>query len=90
MEKKAAVLALAALGFETRLDVVKLLLAVGDDGLPAGEIARRLNVPQNTLSDHLQSLARASVVTAERKSRSIIYRVDSGTLRNLARFVGEM
>lgn len=76
MNNKAAVSALSALAFETRLEAVQLLAEAGDEGLPAGELARRLNVAQNTLSDHLQTLARADLVTTERQSRSIIYRIN--------------
>jgi DNA-binding transcriptional ArsR family regulator len=90
MDRRSAVLALAALGFETRLEAVQLLSAAGDDGLPAGEIARRLGIPQNTLSDHLRSLAQADILTAERKSRSIIYRVNSRTLNEVASFLASI
>jgi len=50
------------------------------EGVPAGELARALGVPQNTLSAHLAILARAGLVVGERQSRSIIYRAKSGDL----------
>lgn len=89
MERKAAVAALAALAFETRLEAVQLLAAVGEDGLAAGELSRRLGVQQNTLSDHLGALARAGILTAERRSRSIIYRANSHTISELISFLDE-
>lgn len=51
------------------------------DGLPAGEIARQLDVPQNTMSAHLGILSRAGLVRAQRHSRSIVYRADLDGLR---------
>ena len=83
MDNKAAISALSALAFETRLEAVQLLADVGDEGMSAGELARRLNVTQNTLSDHLQTLARADLVTAERQSRSIIYRINPAACTRL-------
>lgn len=89
MDKKAAVAALGALAFETRLEAVQMLAQVGDEGLPAGELSRRLGVQQNTLSDHLGALARAGVVTTERRSRSIIYRANFDRVRELIGFLAD-
>lgn len=89
MENEAAVAALAALAFETRLQAVQLLATVGDDGLAAGELSRRLGVQQNTLSDHLASLARAGIVKADRQGRSIIYRANPQAVRDLVLFLNE-
>jgi DNA-binding transcriptional ArsR family regulator len=55
--------------------------------LPAGEIARRLDVPQNTMSAHLAILARAGLVKSERHSRSITYRAELEALRALTLFL---
>lgn len=89
MENKTAVAALAALAFETRLEAVQLLATVGEEGLAAGELSRRLGVQQNTLSDHLGALARAGILTAERRSRSIIYRANSDAISELISFLNE-
>lgn len=89
MDNKVAVAALAALAFDTRLRTVQLLATVGADGLPAGELARRLSVQQNTLSDHLRALVHAGIVTAERKSRSIIYRTNPAMVRDLINFLNQ-
>jgi DNA-binding transcriptional ArsR family regulator len=80
MESEQAILALAALAQSTRLDVFRLLAKHEPDGLAAGDIARSLAVPQNTMSSHLAILSRAGLVSAQRFSRSIFYRAD------LARF----
>lgn len=80
-------LALAALAQGTRLDTFKLLVRHEPDRLPAGEIARQLMVPHNTLSTHLAVLTRAGLVTAERRSQSIIYRANLATLRGMTLFL---
>ena len=77
--------AFSALSQATRLAAVGLLAEVGSDGMAVGEIARRLDVPGNTLSTHLAILARCGLVAAERRSRSIVYRADLGRLRALSR-----
>ena len=87
MDNRMAVAALSALAFETRLEAVQLLATVGEDGLAAGELSRRLGVQQNTLSDHLRALDRAGIVTSERRSRSIIYRANPAALRDLVTFL---
>ena len=56
-------------------------------GLPAGEIANHLAIPANTLSSHLGVLTRAGLIRSERRSRSIIYRVDLDRLRDLVLFL---
>lgn len=68
--------ALSALAQTTRLDTFRLLVSREPDGVAAGELARLVAVPQNTMSAHLAILARAGLVRGERRSRSIIYRAD--------------
>jgi DNA-binding transcriptional ArsR family regulator len=89
MEQEQAILAFAALAQSTRLDVFRLLVKHEPHGLPAGEIARAIAVPQNTMSAHLAVLARAGLVMSERRSRSIIYRTDLTTLQKLTSFMVE-
>ena len=87
MESDAAILAFAALAQPTRLDVFRLLVRHEPDGMAAGDIARQLDVPQNTMSAHLATLSRAGLVTSERQSRSIIYRADLDRLQALVLFL---
>ncbi len=87
MDSSAAVFSFGALAQGTRLDTFRLLVRHEPDGLPAGEIARHLNVPQNTMSTHLAVLARAGLVVSERQSRSIIYRAALGRLREMMLFL---
>ena len=87
MDNDSAISALNALAQATRLDVFRALVQAEPDGLAAGEIARRLGVPQNTMSAHLAVLARAGLVATERQGRSIIYRAHLDALRALMVFL---
>ncbi len=89
MESEQAILALAALAQSTRMGVFKLLVRYEPEGLAAGDIARMVAVPQNTMSAHLAILARADLVTSERKSRSIIYRANLASFQTLTSFMVE-
>lgn len=73
MEGKLAVAALGALAHEGRLAVFRMLVQAGADGVAAGEIARRLGVPANSLSANLTVLSHAGLVQSRRVGRSIIY-----------------
>ena len=87
MESEQAISAFAALAQPTRLDVFRLLMKHEPDGLPAGEVARQMDVPHNTMSTHLAILVRAGLIEAERQSRSIIYRAKLDAVRALAGFL---
>ena len=87
MDTDNAIDALAALAQGTRLDSFRLLVRHQPDGLPAGEIARLLDVPQNTMSAHLAVLARAGLVQSERRSRTVMYRADLARLQALMLFL---
>jgi len=87
MDKNNALSALAALGQETRLDAFRFLVRAAPDGLPAGEIANRLGVVQNTMSAHLAVLARAGLIAASRKGRTVEYAVDYAAVRGLLAFL---
>lgn len=87
MDTETAITALGALAQATRLDSFRLLVRHEPAGLAAGEIARLLQVPQNTMSAHLATLSRAGLVRSERRSRSIVYRADLDGLRALTLFL---
>ena len=87
METAQAIAALAALAQTTRLETFRLLVKQEPDGLPAGEIARMLAVPQNTMSAHLATLSRAGLVKSERQSRTITYRADLDSFRDMTLFL---
>jgi DNA-binding transcriptional ArsR family regulator len=73
MEKKAALAALAGLSQESRLDIFRLLVEQGPEGMPAGEIADRLGMANATLSFHLKELSHAGLVTGRQAGRFIYY-----------------
>lgn len=87
MESIDAIAALSALAQPTRLDTFRLLVGQEPEGVAAGELARLLNVPQNTMSTHLAILTRAGLITGERQSRSILYRANLDSLRELTLFL---
>jgi len=87
MDNTEAIAALAALAQQTRLETFRVLVSHEPDGVPAGELARLIAVPQNTMSAHLAVLARAGLVVGERQSRSILYRADLSRFREVALFL---
>ena len=87
MESDQAITCLSALAQPTRLETFRLLTSREPDGIPAGEIARLLDVPQNTMSTHLAILARAGLVRGDRHSRSILYHADLECFRKVMLFL---
>ena len=83
MEKTDAVAALAALAQDNRLDVFRLLVQAGPEGLPAGAIAERLALAPNTLTFHFDRLRQAGLVTVRREGRSMIYAARFETMNAL-------
>ncbi|HVS24413.1 MAG TPA: metalloregulator ArsR/SmtB family transcription factor [Gammaproteobacteria bacterium] len=77
----------AALAHDVRLTVFRLLLAKSPDGLPAGQIAQRLEIPASTLSTHLAQLERAGLLRSWREQRRILYAVDVEGTRRLVGFL---
>lgn len=73
MKKREALAALAALAQENRLDVFRLLVEAGPDGLPAGSVAETLRLAPNNLTFHFDRLREAGLVTVRRDGRSMIY-----------------
>jgi ArsR family transcriptional regulator, arsenate/arsenite/antimonite-responsive transcriptional repressor len=89
METTDAVAALSALAQESRLQVFRLLVQAGPDGLPAGQIAERLKLASPTLSFHLAQLRHAGLVTLRRDGRSLIYAADYDGMNDLMGFLTE-
>ena len=87
MDTDTVIAALGALAQPTRLDAFRLLVRHEPNGLPAGEIARKLEAPQNTVSAHLAILTRAGLLRSERQSRSIVYRANLDALKELMLFL---
>jgi DNA-binding transcriptional ArsR family regulator len=87
MEPSEAVLALSALAQEGRLRVFRELVQAGPDGLPAGEVARRLGILPNTLSPNLTILSHAGLIRSRRVGRSIIYSAGYDRMSELLGFL---
>lgn len=87
MNSNLAITSLGALAQGTRLETFRRLVRHEPDGLAAGEVARLLDIPQNTMSAHLAILTRAGLITAERHSRSVVYRANLEALRALTLFL---
>jgi DNA-binding transcriptional ArsR family regulator len=87
MEVSNAVGALGALAQETRLRIFRALVARGPEGLSAGRIAQRLELPGPTLSFHLAQLKRAGLVACRREGRSLIYSADFTAMRGLVDYL---
>ncbi|MEM6481955.1 MAG: helix-turn-helix transcriptional regulator [Pseudomonadota bacterium] len=89
MDIQNAIAGLQALSQETRLNVFRLLMRAGKDGLAAGDIAQTLDVRQNTMSSHLSTLAAAGLIAADRDGRIIRYRVNLAGIQGLIGFLIE-
>ncbi|QHQ36046.1 ArsR/SmtB family transcription factor [Algicella marina] len=89
MEKNHAINSLAALAHDMRIDIFRLLVKAGADGLAAGEIAQSLDVRSNTLSNNLNILARSGLVRSAREGRSIRYFARVDGMQNLLGFLME-
>lgn len=85
----SAVAALAALAQEHRLALFRLLAQAGENGMPAGAIAKALGVPNSSLSFHLGQLNRTGLVRQDRQHRSIIYRADYEAVNALVSYLLE-
>ena len=89
MEKTDAVTALAALAQDNRLDVYRLLVQAGPDGMPAGAVAEALGLAPNTLTFHFDRLRVAGLVTVRREGRSMIYAARYEAMNGLIAFLTE-
>jgi ArsR family transcriptional regulator, arsenate/arsenite/antimonite-responsive transcriptional repressor len=89
MEKNNAVAALAALAHDNRLDVFRLLVQAGPEGMPAGAVATALKLAPNTLTFHFDRLRTAGLVTVRRDGRSMIYAAQFDTMNALLDFLTE-
>lgn len=89
MNRQNVLAALAALGQETRLDLFRLLVQSGPEGLSAGALAARLSIPGPTLSFHLKELKACGLIDAQRKGRVIIYAPSFDRVRALTGYLLE-
>src|SRR5690242_13983345 len=87
MQSDACIAALAALAQPIRLETFRLLVDHEPKGLPAGQVARHLGIPQSTMSMNFAVLLRTGLVTAQREGRSIVYRASLPRLRAVILFL---
>ena len=89
MKKQNAVAILSALAQDNRLDVFRLLVQAGPDGLPAGQVAEQLKLAPNTLTFHFDRLRMAGLVAVRREGRSMIYAAQYEAMNGLLGFLTE-
>ena len=87
MKKQHAVDILSALAQDNRLDVFRLLVEAGPQGMPAGHIAASLRLPPSALTFHLDRLRDAGLVSVQRQGRSMIYSAEFGAMNSLVAYL---
>jgi ArsR family transcriptional regulator len=80
---------LSALGHEARLEIYRLMVQAGEDGLNVGEIGVHLKIPASTLAHHLSTLVAAGLVIQERRGREVVNRADYVAMRRTVAFLTE-
>ena len=89
MHAGQAIGALGALAQEHRLQLFRLLIQAGSDGMAAGELARAINIPNSSLSFHLGHLHRVGLIEQRRAGRSLIYSADYRAMDRLVAYLME-
>lgn len=89
MEISIAVSALSALAQESRLEIFRFLVQAGKNGVPAGKIAERLDLPASTLSFHLNQLKQAGLILCRRESRTLFYSANYDSMNGLVAYLME-
>ncbi|MBY5903851.1 winged helix-turn-helix transcriptional regulator [Rhizobium leguminosarum] len=87
MEERQALLSFAALSQETRLQIVRMLVVAGPEGMAAGAVAEKAGVSPSNVSFHLKELERSGLIAQRRESRSIVYSADYDALSGLVQFL---
>lgn len=89
MERLAAIAALGALAQESRLDIFRLLVQAGGEGMAAGHVGERLGLASATLAFHLKELKNAGLVTCTRHGRSLVYAASYPVMNALLGYLTE-
>ena len=89
MKIESAVEAFSALAHDSRMAIIRLLVPEGPDGLPAGEIGRKLEIPASALTFHLTRLRSAGLVSVRRNGQQMIYTACYGEMQRLTGFLTE-
>lgn len=78
---------LEALGNPTRLEIVRVLVRTGTDGLPVGQLRARIDIAASTLSHHLAKLVTVGLVSQERQGTTLICRAEFETMQDTAGYL---
>jgi len=89
MDNKLAVIQLASIAQEARLDIFRLLVQAGFKGLPAGAVGEQLKIPASTLSFHLKELSHAGLVSSRQEGRFVYYTANYDVMNNLLAYLTE-
>jgi ArsR family transcriptional regulator, arsenate/arsenite/antimonite-responsive transcriptional repressor len=89
MNIQTAVIQLSSIAQTARLEIFRLLVQTGQDGLPAGNISERLKIPASTLSFHLKELSHAGLINARQVSRNIYYSANYEAMDGLLAYLTE-
>lgn len=89
MNTKSAVLLLSSIAQEARLDIFRLLVQAGADGLAAGVIGEKLQIPPSTLSFHLKELSISGLIKSRQVSRFIYYSANYEEMNGLLAYLTE-
>lgn len=89
MDTKQAVKRLASIAQEARLEIFRLLVQSGAEGLSAGVIGEKLSIPNSTLSFHLKELSHAGLISSRQESRFIYYKADYEAMNDLLAYLTE-
>jgi len=87
MKLEIAAKQLEALGNTTRLEVFRTLIQAGHEGLPVGDIQKRLSIPASTLSHHIAKLVQTELIKQDRESRTLYCKANYNTMTQLMTFL---
>lgn len=89
MDNKLAVIQLASIAQEARLDIFRLLVQAGASGLSAGVVSEQLKIPASTLSFHLKELSRAGLLSSRQEGRFVYYVANYDAMNGLLAYLTE-
>ena len=89
MELETAALLLSKMGNPTRLKIVRLLVRAGDQGMPVGQLQKKLQIPGSTLTHHIAHLKSADLIRQERERATLICKMEYERLNHLVSYLTE-
>lgn len=89
MKLEIAASQLEAIGSPTRLQLYRVLVRAGDEGMPVGSVQQKLGIAASTLSHHLRKLVDVGLVTQERQATTLICRAHYPAMQTLIGFLAD-